>query len=299
MNSLEFTQQEVDILKGENKVLKDEVRDLKTELNKNNSSDESLRKIQNRLDYQEDYSRRNNLRIDGLDEKNNETWEETEEKVQRLLRDTLGMGAVALERAHRVGPSSRPGAARPRAIVARFCSFPDRQRALRNSAKLRNTNIYLNEDLCESSVQARKAQLPALKKAKADGKIAFFSHTRLIIRDRGSRTDGGSTAAAVGAAAPAVGAAVPADGVAAGADAPGGGAAVAVAAGTAAAGAAAPTDGVAALSVGAAAAAADVGAVAPAADVSISSPAVSTRSTVVTRPDLSVKKGVRNKRTNR
>ncbi|KAK4307938.1 hypothetical protein Pmani_020330 [Petrolisthes manimaculis] len=58
----------------------------------------------------------------------------------------------------------------------------------RSSGKLKNTNIYINEDLCESLVTARKIQLSELKKARADGKIAYISHTKLVIRERGERT---------------------------------------------------------------------------------------------------------------
>ncbi|MPC46482.1 hypothetical protein E2C01_040202 [Portunus trituberculatus] len=78
----------------------------------------------------------------------------------------------------------------PRIIVAHFCRYADRQQALRNFANLKekDTNIYLYEDLCEVSVQKRKAQLPTLRKARAEGKNAYFSYTKLIIRERRERT---------------------------------------------------------------------------------------------------------------
>lgn len=193
LHSLEFTQREVDSLKIENKSLKEDLHKVKGELNKVIVFDEKIRKINDRLDYQEDYSRRNNLRFDGVEEKPNETWEETEDRIQRVLRDKLNLGAVRLERAHRVGPRVPLGSNRPRTVVARFTSFGDRQEALRNSSKLKNTHIYINEDLCETSVQLRKAQLPELKKARQEGKIAYFSHTKLIIRDRREQQSGDET----------------------------------------------------------------------------------------------------------
>ena len=33
-------------------------------------------------------------------------------------------------------------------------------------------------------MQTRKDKLPELKRAREEGKVAYFSHTRLIIRDR-------------------------------------------------------------------------------------------------------------------
>lgn len=190
VHSLEFTQREVDGLKSDNSVMKEELCNLKKELAKKTDADEKINKINDRLDYQEDYSRRNNLRFDGLEEKSNESWEATQDMVQRLLREKLNIGPIQLERAHRVGPRPSMGTTRPRTVVARFTSFSDRQLALKNASKLKNTNIYINEDLCEASVQLRKAQLSDLRKARAEGKIAYFSHTKLVIRDRSERRFG-------------------------------------------------------------------------------------------------------------
>ena len=49
---------------------------------------------------------------------------------------------------------------------------------------MKGTNIFINEDLCESSLEKRKNQLPELQKAGREGKIAYFSHTRLVVRER-------------------------------------------------------------------------------------------------------------------
>ena len=84
---------------------------------------EEMEKITKRLSYQEHYSRRNSLRIDGVKETPGENWEVTQYKVQRLIQK-LNMAHVQLERAHRVGPkpSGRDGKGpKHRTIVARFC----------------------------------------------------------------------------------------------------------------------------------------------------------------------------------
>lgn len=128
--------------------------------------------------------------LDGPEEKPNESWEETQEKVQRLLQEKLNLEQVELEHAHRVGPSFMQKISRPCIVVLRFARFADRQQALRNSPMLRNTNIYINEDLCETSLQLWKTQTPELKKARAEGKIAYFNHTKLIIRGRGIQRSG-------------------------------------------------------------------------------------------------------------
>ena len=51
----------------------------------------------------EDQSRRNNLRIDGISEKENETWDECEQEVQSLIKDKLGVVEnIVIERANRI-----------------------------------------------------------------------------------------------------------------------------------------------------------------------------------------------------
>ena len=40
---------------------------------------EQLRRVEDNIDYIENQSRRNNVRIDGVPEEANETWEKTEE----------------------------------------------------------------------------------------------------------------------------------------------------------------------------------------------------------------------------
>ena len=51
----------------------------------------------------EDRSRRNNLRIDGITEKENETWDECEQEIQSLIKDKLRIAEnIIIEQAHRI-----------------------------------------------------------------------------------------------------------------------------------------------------------------------------------------------------
>ena len=93
---------------------------------------------------------------------------------------------LELERAHRVGQHQD---ARPRPIVARFTRYSDREAVMRSAKKLRGTNIYINDDLCAASQGIKKAQMPQLKQARAQGKIAFFRHTKLIVKEPSMRSD--------------------------------------------------------------------------------------------------------------
>lgn len=53
---------------------------------------------------------------------------------------------------------------------------------LRNCSKLRVTNIYIYEELSPTS--------QAIKEKKEEGKIAYFSHVRLIVEKRPGEAGG-------------------------------------------------------------------------------------------------------------
>lgn len=186
IKSLEFSQKEVDELKTEIKKLKkDKEEDNKriAELVKcNEAVKEQMRDLEKLYNYQEDYNRRNNLRISGVKELDDgETWEQTAVIVKSLLESKLQLPDLTIERAHRIGQRLNNG---QRTIIARFARYSDREAVMRNSRKLKGTRIFINEDLCPASQELVKNQLPQLKQARADGKIAFFKYTKLIIKDR-------------------------------------------------------------------------------------------------------------------
>ena len=89
----------------------------------------------------EDRSRRDNLRVDGLKEIDNETWEKTEEILQQMIRDVLELEGINIERAHRVGNKSNEKNA-PRTIVAKFSSYKDKLAILSVAKKKRKGYIY-------------------------------------------------------------------------------------------------------------------------------------------------------------
>ena len=105
---------------------------------------------QNQLDIlkksandQEQYSRRNCLRIFGIEEKRNED-------PDRLLIDVfkdrlqLDVSAADIERSHRVG-KMKPG--KHRALIIKLCSYRVRRNIIQSRRKLKGTGISIQEDL--------------------------------------------------------------------------------------------------------------------------------------------------------
>ena len=138
-------------------------------------------------DRQEQYSRRPNLRFQGVPES---TEGSTDQKIIRLVNECMGLSpplAVSdIERSHRLGPpKDRDGRDRTRPVIVRFRSERLRDTVYRARTKLKAHNlqqpdarIFVNEDLT-----ARRASLAFLarqaKKAKritdswtADGRVA-------------------------------------------------------------------------------------------------------------------------------
>ncbi|KAK4298615.1 hypothetical protein Pmani_029066 [Petrolisthes manimaculis] len=89
---------------------------------------------------------------------------------------------MQIKRAHRTGQVS-PVTGRLRTIVVRFERFGDRKEVVRNAKKLRRTGIFINDDLGPASLELGNNQMSLIKQAKEDGKIAFFRHKKLIIRE--------------------------------------------------------------------------------------------------------------------
>ena len=77
--SLEYTQKDIDALKNTGIPVEAFTK-----------SQEKIEDLAVKLDYQENQSRRNNLIFDGIMEATNESWTETENKIQDILLTKMG-----------------------------------------------------------------------------------------------------------------------------------------------------------------------------------------------------------------
>ena len=101
-----------------------------------------------KLEYLENQSRRNNIRIDGILEEENESWDTTEEKVKQVLAEKLNLEeALHIERAHRVGRVASGPRRRPRTIVCKLRDFKQKEQILKVTRRIKPVGLYVNEDL--------------------------------------------------------------------------------------------------------------------------------------------------------
>ena len=116
--------------------------------------------------YSEAYSRRENLIITGIPEARDRT-ENTLEVLQNFMANELNVSDAAnidFQRVHRLG---RPNHKGPRAIIARFLKYPDKERILSLGKHLRNKDFFMFSDYPEE-----------IQRAKQAGKKASFSKSR-------------------------------------------------------------------------------------------------------------------------
>ena len=117
--------------------------------------EERIDTLEMEADKREQYSRRPNLRFQGIPETADE---DTNKLIIATISETMGLtniGENQLERSHRVGPKeNKDGKPRERPIIVRFRSEAVRDSVFRARSKLKDHNlqnrgnaVYINEDL--------------------------------------------------------------------------------------------------------------------------------------------------------
>ena len=113
--------------------------------------------------YLEAYSRRENLKFEGIAEasQNNATAtqsENTEDALVDFIENVLGIEDaknIEFQRIHRLGKPNSDSGVGGRTIIARFLRFSDRERVFKQGRKLKGTNYRMFEDI-PKELQKRK-----------------------------------------------------------------------------------------------------------------------------------------------
>ena len=104
------------------------------------------------MEYLENQSRRNNIRIDGIPEEPDETWEDTESKAKVAIESKLNL---EIERTHRTGKVIRrsddnASSTRPRTVICRLVSWKQKDPILKAARIVKPEGMFVNEDLALS-----------------------------------------------------------------------------------------------------------------------------------------------------
>lgn len=159
----------------------EEVRGLREEISSLTTRVSNLeRDLADRTDDLEQYQRRNNLRVFGVEETNGE---DTNNLIKKLCQDQLGisLSGSALCRTHRVGRQPKPtadGRRQHRPIIVRFVSYQDRRQVFAAKKKLKGSGVTIREDLT-----ARRFDLYKKAAEKFGFKNTWTQDGRVIFTD--------------------------------------------------------------------------------------------------------------------
>ena len=139
----------------ENDKLKSQITELNTDIKTQKDENIKLRqeadkanvKLDGKINQLEQYGRRNNVRIDGIENSNDETPAMTTKLVVQKMNDNiegLGLQESDIDTAHRIGKEKMGN---KRQIIVKFISRMKRDNLMHQKYQLKNTGIYVNEDL--------------------------------------------------------------------------------------------------------------------------------------------------------
>ena len=140
-----------------------------------NYCDDRCKDLQDKLLYAEVYQRRENLRFFGIGEKSGGK-EDTHSVLQEFFVRVLEMQPeevlkIEFQRVHRVGKTNVDG--KPRAIIARFLRYQDREFFFSKTSLLKDSQFGISADLPKEIVKRRKEQVKKLIEARRSGKLTF------------------------------------------------------------------------------------------------------------------------------
>lgn len=163
------------------KELQDGLQEFNTQVNEATAAREKAselcenryKELENKLLYAEVYQRRENLRFYGISEE--EEGGDCRMVLNSFLEQQCGVQTEGIEfqGVHRIGKTHDDGS--PRAIIARFLRYSDREAVFSKAKSLKDSGYRIAADLPKEIVNRRKLQSKKLVDARKAGKIAFFS----------------------------------------------------------------------------------------------------------------------------
>ena len=146
-----------------------------------------ISEVRKEMLYLETYSRRENLKFDGIPERRMQvllngqerTMDDTHGQLVDFLQNVLEVEDaqhIEFQRIHRLGNQPRSDGS-GRMIIARFLRYSDREKVIRCTYKLKGTDFKIYEDIPKELHDLRKPQIKKLKDARKEGKKAYFSRS--------------------------------------------------------------------------------------------------------------------------
>ena len=137
-------------------------QEIKKRDKKINELEDKINKLEYMVDRQEQYTRRNSIRISGIQEEENSSDTDT---VKKLIKDKLQVTLLDWELigCHRVG---RPSTNKTRPILVKLATHHYKTMVYKARSKLKGTRTFINEDLTKSRAHVAKISRQLLKDKK-------------------------------------------------------------------------------------------------------------------------------------
>lgn len=153
--------------------LKEEINDVREECKESQSKVSELEiKLEQKIDNIEQYSRRKNLRLFGLAEKQNE---DTEKVFIEHCKNKLKLDIVPadIDRCHRIGKKEED---KIRPIFIKFVGYKKKMEVFQNKKKLKGTGQSIREDMTQKKLHIFKQAVETygLKKTWTKDGITFI-----------------------------------------------------------------------------------------------------------------------------
>ena len=176
--SLEFSDQKLEIIVKEHEALKTDNTQLQGKVK---SLEYQNRYLSSKVNQLEDYSRKNNIRISGIEEKRGE---DCFKEINNLF-EKIGCMEIYLERCHRTGKRED---GKNRDIIARFSYFPDKILVMKHRKSL-PAGVFINDDYCVATQRKINTLRPVLKVARQTDDSTKLIGDKLVYKKKTYSTD--------------------------------------------------------------------------------------------------------------
>ena len=192
--SLQFSQGEIDTQKKHSKDTKDDrLKFVESNMEDCYNMEKRCDNLEDKHEYLENMSRRNNVKIIGLNEDtgNEKTWEDTEELVITTIKEKLDIEGVKIERAqgvgrprpsHRTNPDGSTTKVPPRPIIARLSSWKQKEAISKAAREVKPKEIRFYQDLSTRTLERRAQKIPDLTAERKRGNTAYLVLDKLVVK---------------------------------------------------------------------------------------------------------------------
>jgi hypothetical protein len=183
--SVTFKQSEMDVLKTEVKNMKEGIKHIannstqRTHVCDSGKIQSENQVLSQKIENLENYSRRNNIVIEGL----REPERENPHQAAAFIFHALHMPIPSYERCHRLG---KPSPHKPRPLIIRLTHFRDKVSMFRNTVQLSGNakGLRFADDLAHETKKKQTELFPALMYAKKLDKKARFVNDKILYRGK-------------------------------------------------------------------------------------------------------------------